>query len=1544
MKPDEDLPIAAATNQPGENLPAQGIAVIGMAGRFPGAKDIDEFWQNLCDGVEAISFFSDQELDAAGIDPALFNRPEYVRAKFMLEDPDLFDASFFGFTAREAEITDPQHRLFLECAWEALEHAGYDSEAYQGPIGVYAGVGPSDHLLHNIYQNHELLELLNPYQLMIGNDKDFVTTRVAYKLNLRGPGVTVQTACSTSLVAVHLACQSLLSYQCDMVLAGGVSIRASQKGYIYQEGGVLSPDGRCRAFDARAQGTASGEGVAIVVLKRLEDALADGDSIHAVIRGSAINNDGAAKIGYTAPGVDGQAEVIVMAQAVAGVDAETIGYIETHGTGTPLGDPIEITALTQAFRASTDKNGFCAIGSLKPNVGHMDTAAGAAGLLKAVLALEHKLIPPSLLFEHPNPKIDFTNSPFYVNTQLAEWPAGVTPRRAGVSAFGLGGTNAHAVLEEAPVVESERPARPWQLLVLSAKTESALEVATARLSDYLQQHPDTNLADAAYTLQLGRRGFGHRRMVVCRDLDDAVTALDLLDDQRVYTASQKDNDRSVVFMFPGGGAQHMNMGAELYQLEPVFREQVDRCAELLKPQLGLDLRDMLYPTAEQAETVTRQLENPSIALPSLFVIEYALAKLWNSWGVRPRAMIGHSLGEYVAACLAGVFALEDALALVALRGRLFEELPAGAMLSIPLPEEELLPLLNQNLSLAAINAPALCVVSGPADAITDLAEQLHAKGITFHRLHIAAAGHSEMVAPILATFTRFVETLRLSAPSIPYVSNVTGTWITAEEATDPGYWARHLRQTVRFSQGLQTILEEPAQILLEVGPGQTLRTIAGRHPAWSAEQPVLSSLRHARDSGSEAAFVLNTLGQLWLAGAKIDWAGLHAHEQRLRVPLPTYPFERQRYRIEPVHQTHSHKTIQRSFDKQADIADWFYAPIWKQTLPPTTSGPGQAACWLVFGDTCGLGTQLARRLVEEGHDVVMVWVGDLFDRLRDDVYIINPGRCEDYESLFDELRERGKIPRTICHLWNVTAPDRTPSGLALLEQSQATGFYSLLFLAQTLERLQLTEPLHLGVVSNNIQAVTGDELLCPEKATLLGPCKVIPQEYAYLTCSSIDIVVPEPGTRQAAKLIELLLGELARPSDPIVAYRGEHRWAPTFEPVRLESEHRRPRRLREAGVYLITGGLGGMGLAVAGYLAQHAHARLVLTGRSAFPERAEWAQWLAAHGEQDAVSRKIRRLQSIEQLGAELLVLSADITDLEQMQAALDTARERFGAIHGVIHAAGVAGGGMIQLRTPERAGQVLAPKVRGALVLDELFKDTPLDFLVICSSLASILSMLGHVDYCAANIFLDVFARRSAARGTTFTVSINWDTWREVGMAVDTDFSPELRRWRDENIEHAILPHEGVDAFARILDRELNQVFVSTRDLQTYIEHSKGFTAANLLEKVVKNRPMPQAHQRPELKNAYAAPRDELEEALAEIWQKQLGIERVGVHDNFFELGGDSLLAIQLIPQMNTIFQVEVKLQSLIEIPTITGHAQAIVEARAERDKHRFATSNTTR
>jgi acyl transferase domain-containing protein/glutamate-1-semialdehyde aminotransferase/non-ribosomal peptide synthetase component F len=892
------------SNQSQQDL-SNAIAVVGMSGRFPGAKTVAEFWRNQVAGIEAISRLRVEELEVPDAARAAAN-PAYVAARPMLDDVDKFDASFFGVYPKEAELMDPQHRVFLEICWEALEDAGYDPTNSPGMTAVYAGCSPSTYFLRQVCRDPRFVEdYVTGYQVanypaLLGSNVDFLATRVSYKLNLRGPAFTMVAGCSTSLLAICQAAQALQTYQCDMALAGGVSISFPQKrGYLHQDGGMVSPDGHCKAFDADANGTVFGAGAGVVVLKRLEDAVADGDHIYASIRGFAMNNDGSDKVAYTAPSVDGQSKVIAMAQAIANVSPESIGYVEAHGTGTPLGDPIEVAALSHAFRVHTSDTQFCVIGSAKTNVGHLDIAAGVTGFINAVNVVRNGVYPPTLHFKKANPKLELENSPFYLTPVLKEWKSENGSRRAGVSAFGVGGTNAHVILEEVPARKNENSLRGTHLLVLSAKSESALDQATTRLADHFKANPDLPLADVAWTLQIGRHPFPCRRTVIAHDLSEAVENLTKPERTKVQTRLRPLEKPSVYFLFPGQGSQHPNMGRELYRSEKVFRAAVDRCAEILRPHLGEDLRMLLYPPNGATDEAKRKVTDTIVAQPAIFTIEYALAQLWMSWGIQPSGMIGHSIGEFAAACLASVFSLEDALSIVAARGKMMHDVPQGGMLSVRLPEAAVRARLTPKLSVAAVNAPSLCVVSGPFDALDELERQLSVDNIVCRRLVTSHAFHSSMMDSIIEPFTKRVAKARLSAPRIPYVSGVTGNWVTEQEATDPKYWASHFRQPVQFLAGISEVKKKGAVIFLEVGPGNVLGTLA-RQCAISSDQVVVSSLSDGFSGEGDNASITNALGSLWLAGAQPEWKKLHGDEKRQRVALPTYPFERKRYWVEPV--------------------------------------------------------------------------------------------------------------------------------------------------------------------------------------------------------------------------------------------------------------------------------------------------------------------------------------------------------------------------------------------------------------------------------------------------------------------------------------------------------------------------------------------------------------------------------------------------------------------------------------------------------------------
>ena len=1404
-------------------------AVIGMAGRFPGASNIYEFWENLKHGVESITFFSEKELEETGVKPELPGNSAYVKAEPILEDIECFDAAFFEYPPREAELMDPQLRILHECAWEALEDAGCDPNTYRKLIGFYAGAAANIEWLE--------LSLSSGKTAILGNlasqhlmDRDFLSTRIAHRLNLKGPAVTVQTACSTALVAVHLASQGLLSGDCDMALAGGVAVSQLKKqGYLYQEGMIFSPDGHCRAFDANAQGAVFGNGVGLVVLKRLDDAVAEGDHIYAVIKGSAINNDGITKASYTAPGIYGQEEVIRSALQMAEVEPESISYVETHGTGTPLGDPVEIEGLKQAF--DTNKKGFCALGSVKTNMGHLDIAAGIAGLIKTVLALRHRLIPPSLHFNAPNPKIKFENSPFYVNTEAKEWKNDKYPLRAGVSSFGIGGTNAHLILEQAPEqTSSDPPGRTYQLIPLSARTANALEQASKNLKDYLKENPHTNLADAAFTLNIGRKAFEHKKMLVCKDVNEALHILEQEqqqghEEQLIQTHYTKEEKRAL-FMFPGQGSQYMDMARGIYEIEPIFRQEMDRCFEILKPLMDYDLKEIIYPSAEgrgdhrsnrSNKSYIPSINQTEIAQPLIFAIEYALAKLLMAWGITPYAMIGHSIGEYTAACLAGVFSLEHALFIVAWRGKLMQQMPPGSMLSVALPEQELKQLLSNEaegkLDLAAVNGPSQSVVSGTPEDIDAFARQLGEKNIQTRKLHTSHAYHSKMMEPILPGFREKVSQVKGNAPQIPFISNLTGKWFTYQDVANPDYWVRHLRSTVRFGDGLKELLKDKNLIFIEVGPGSALTTFTRQHPDKSPDHMLINLVRHPKEDVPDEYYLLSKLGQTWLYGKSIDWQQFYSREKRHRLHLPTYPFQRQRYWIEVNPDMMIRERMTRGFlpGKKPDMSQWFYIPSWKRSIIARGNKEENVEeipaphKWLVFAhdDDINHGN-LASLLVEQlthdkendsdnDGDVTVVKIGDEFARHQDGSYTIAPAQGNHYETLIAELQSYGKIPDRIVHLWNLSpAHDENQEPVnenERVDKSLDLGFYSLIYLAKALGKQSLNQEIHITVLTNGMQEVWGETVVFPEKATVLAPVMIIPREYPEIKCRCIDIVLPAPVKEKEKKKAkdnnnlqeQLPLDRLIREfktgishKDTIIAYRGNYRLVRTFEPIQLSPlDSQVPAlRLKKAGVYLITGGLGGIGLVLARYLAKTLQAKLILTGRSTFPARQEWDQWLDTHHSLDRVSQKIRKIKELEALGAEVRVYSVDSADGPAMSGLIAQTRQHFGTINGVIHSAGLPGGGIIQLKTREMADQVLAPKIKGTLALHRALQDQgiPPDFIVLCSSVNSVVPIIGQVDYCAANAFMDAFAFYNNARtnGSTFTVSINWDAWQEVGMAVE--------------------------------------------------------------------------------------------------------------------------------------------------------------------------------
>jgi len=1362
----------------------EDIAIVGMAVNVPGADTVATFWDNLRNGVSSIRKLSEEELLAAGETPENIARKNYVRAAADLKGFARFDAEFFGFSPKDAAILDPQHRKFLEVAWEAMEQAGHVPENVSGPVGVYAGCGMGSYFYFNICSNPALVDETGMFLLRhTGNDKDFLSTRVSHVFDLHGPSINLQTACSTSLVAIHYAAAALRSGEVDMALAGGVTIELPQgRGYLFKENEILSPDGECHAFDHRAQGTVFGSGAGCVALKRLSDAQSDGDHIWAVIKGSAINNDGAAKAGYLAPSVDGQAAAIRKALDASGVPAEQIELVECHGTGTYLGDPIEVAALTEAYRSQTEAVDFSRIGSVKTNIGHLDTAAGVAGLIKASLALHHEAMPPSLGYEAANPAIAFAGSPFSVNVSLTSWPRRATPRHAAINALGVGGTNAHAILAEAPLRDaSEASDFPFHVLCISGRNKAALDANTAALAAHLRSHPEQELADVAHTLKNGRRGFERRRVVVAQSHEEAAALLERDDPLRVFTHAKLGAAPEVVFMFPGGGAQYPDMARDLYETEPAFAEAMDRGLDHLAPQLGYDIRALWLPQGDAAQAA-EAFKKPSVQLPLIAIVEYALAQLWMSWGVKPAAMVGHSMGENVAACLAGVMSFENLIDLVLLRGRLFDTVPAGGMLSVPLSLEATTPYLSDALDIASVNGPELTAISGPDAALKALAERLARDGIESQRIAIDIAAHSRMLEPILSDYRGFLAGLDLRAPQMPFVSNRTGVEITAAQATDPDYWVDQLRNTVHFADCIATLSAGDSRVFLEVGPGKALSSLAQMCPAVMPAQ-VLSSLRHPDQQIADDMYFMGVIGRLWACGVEADWDQIWGEARRNRVVLPTYQFQRSAYFIEPG--TRAVEAAAPALARVEDMADWGAVPSWRAQYADVDAdldvalAQGAQERWLVFAEVGGLGDDAAARLVGAGAMVVVVHPGDSFVDRGEGRFTLAPeqGRVG-YDALFAALDARGLTPTRIAHFWGVTHDMSHRPGSSFFDRMMEQGFYSQLWLGQCLAERQDPAPTHLTVFTNGAAQVASEPLPYPEKAMVSGPAGVMPREVTGLTVCTVDLVLPDvvpatgwfgakPDATRAvsADLMRDVLPEmLGAPANAVCALRNGRRYVRSFRAEPL-AQVEAP-AFKRGGTYLITGGFGGIGQTIAADLLGTYDAHVVLLSRTALPARETWPRVLRTTHAGDAVARRIRAVQKLEARGGTVDVATADVINVAQMRKVIDALRAR-GPIDGVIHAAGVLDDAPLLGKSQAQVDAVLAPKVQGLRVLDQLLPDGSVDMMVLFASTSTATRGAGQVDYVAANDYLNAFAK--ARRGAQTLVSaVNWGVWADVGMAAE--------------------------------------------------------------------------------------------------------------------------------------------------------------------------------
>lgn len=1477
-----------------DQLEGTEIAIIGMNCRFPGAPDLESFWRLLTDGREAITQFAQDELAESERQSRLSDLPNYVKAAPVLDQIDLFDATFFGYTPREAELMDPQHRLMLETAWHTLEHAGYATND-GGRVGVFAGARTNTYLL-GLASRRDLVESIGAFEIGLGNDLAFLPTRISHKLNLTGPSYAVHTACSTGLVAAHLASQSLLVGECDLALAGSVALNIPQAaGYLHTPDGILSPDGHCRPFDNQAAGTLFGSGVGMVALKRLEDAMRDDDTIYAVIRGSATNNDGSRKASFTAPAVQGQTNVILDALTMANVDADSLGYVEAHGTGTALGDPIELRALSQAFQQSTERRQFCGIGSLKSNMGHLDAAAGVAGLIKTALMLKHGTLPPTLHFQEPNPELRLTESPFFVVNEVRDWPNHAGPRRAAVSSFGVGGTNAHLVLEQAPQRQTHTSPDMPCLLPISAKSEAGRDALTMALRESQPDH----WASVAQTLQFGRGQFTFRAVIPTlngRQLD-----MDLKVQDRVDL-----DDRPVAFVFPGNGSQHAGMARGLYAQFDAFRETIDACRNAVQAQGGGDIHAMLDATST--------VDDPATSMAALFSVDLAMAKLWQTMGLTPAFTLGHSLGEYVAAHLAGVFDLNAAVKMVLLRGQLIGELAAGAMLACDLDEATTTALLNDpHLSIAACNGPKATVVSGAAAAVDAFAERLQNQGHLCRKLVVDAAFHSPMVDPLLERFHDGIAQVSFQAPQTRYISCASGTW-AGDEVAHADFWVRHLREPVRFNAALDTANGAGPHTFIEVGPGQALTQLGRSHLGASGQRFIASAPRSNSEANGLATF-LQAVGRVWCAGTPIDWQALQFGQTIHRVPAPLYPYQRQRYWIDPA-PLGSEQESTMTLGKRSRVDDWCYQSAWRVYEPDTTVDWSVQRTWLVcHRDVDGDPAQdLIHYLRQQGQQVVEALPGDGFQAIGDGRYSLDPKRPDNYSELLEALVEQERAPHVVVHSWLWCDAPNTA-----FDEDQLLGYYSALYLARAMDFALPDQGVNIQFITRFTADVRGDETCLPSRATLTGPLRVLPQEMERVATGLIDIE-PPAGARHRTRMASQLAADCLREQTAVdLAYRGTTRWQRRWHKQALdESAHS---GLRQGGVYLITGGLGGVGAIVGRDMAQHEAVKLVITGRSELPPRDQWDSILA-EDHTSRVAQAIVRIRSLEDAGATVHYARADVADADAMAAVVQTAEQQFGALHGVLHAAGITSGDSLytsanNIGLNESAAQ-FAPKIRGVLVLDDLLKDRDLDFVMLFSSSAAVLGGLGYAAYSAANAYMDAFATMRTRTSATPWYSVSWDPWPLDTKHDDVQTSLD---------DYAMTPGQANQVIRRLLAHQHDgHRLIVTGDMAARYDFW-------ITQMATTAPPKREGYRRGEQENAYVAPETETQITLAELWQEVLGIDRVGITDSFFDLGGHSLLATRLLGRITHRYQIKLSLASFFETPSVAALAERIDQLRAESE-----------
>ncbi|WP_237732408.1 type I polyketide synthase [Flavobacterium sp. UGB4466] len=1467
------------------------IAVIGMSIKVPQAKNIFEFWENLIRGKEFITHFSKEELLSYGVSSEQLNNEAYIRASSVLENKECFDSGFFGYLSDEAKLMDPQTRVFHEVVWSALEDSGYDPFSYKGLIGLFAGAGSN--LRWEAYSLLKNDGKIDPFQANNLSDKDFSNTLIAHKLNLRGPVHSINTACSTSLVAIHQAVLSLLSGESHIAVAGGVSIKNNIKetGYLHQENMIFSKDGHNRTFDREASGTVVSEGAGAVVLKRLADAIKDGDQIYAVIKGSAVNNDGNRKVGYTAPSVNGQAEVIQMAHRSANVAPESISYVEAHGTATKLGDPVEIRALAQAFNNNKEK--YCAVGSVKSNLGHLDTAAGVAGFIKTVLCLKNKKLVPSLHFKSPNPEINFEESPFYVNSELKEWKNEKFPLRAGVSSFGIGGTNAHVILEESPLEVSPVKEPSFELITLSANSPEALARQQEQLKKYLIANRELDFVDIAWTLQM-RHTFDYRSAFVAGHTNEVI---ELLESKSVVPNKKPVSKKKIAFMFSGGGSQYENMGRGLYENKnSVFRKTLDNCFGLARKESTTDFKQIIYPDQPGSSDLINETINMQ---PLLFMFEYALAKQLEYYGIKPDIMIGHSLGEYVAACFSGVLTLESALKMIIRRGALVQNLPEGDMLAVGLPAAQVKAYLVPGVDIAAINTAESCVVSGEPSMIAVLRERFEREGILSRILYISHASHSLMMDPVLEEFTSIASSIKLGTPKIPYLSNVTGKRIDISDLKK-SYWSDHLRGTVEFSAGIECILSEGDTILIEVGPGNTLSTLARLHFKATGLSEVHQLIRHPNTETADMLFMLEKLSGLWESGINLNWARLEEEKIRKKISLPTYSFQPTKYPMATaLEEMLSGSLLKGAGQKNENISDWFFESSWKRSrLLPITGQTANVSTYLIFCDNEGVAELLINRIKENTNvKVVRVIQGTHFEEKEDYTFKLNFKKEENYLKLIERLAESSLLPEKIVHLWNFSKEQEEITYQSTVEDLDL-GYYSLLNIVRSIEQVSPFHQVSIDMITSFAARVNDGDIEIPARTAILGSVLSIPKEYKKILCRLIDF---KPSDKQEEILCHLFNEIITEYAEPYIAYRQATRWSQFHDSVKLESDKNLPALIKDGGVYLITGGMGGMGFVFSEYLLKQYNAKLILTGRKP---------------ESDAITSRLK------EIGGKVIYLNADVSDVGQMELLVREAEGHFGKIDGIFHTAGIGDyAGIIQNRTREQSEEVFASKIYGTIGLYEMARKAAADFLVICSSVSSVTAPFGQVAYTTANIFQDSFARSNSNGLPVY--SIGWDAWSETGMAIVSSLAHKAKYGNELNLKHGLTNAEGLEVLRRILKYGIPSLSIFTRDLTQAIGKMD-------VDLNVETEEVQIVQERFALSDEYKAPETETEQHICALFESYFGIKEIGIKDNFFDLGMDSLRAMRMVNLIHKKLNVELRINDMLENTNIHDLGR-IIDAKLE-------------